>query len=234
MKVLLSDAEGSTGTGKVIREARTASALNHPNIVTIHEVLKVGSAVAIVMEFVPGESLRKWIKTPHAIGESLSIMLQMASAVESAHAAGIVHRDLKPENITVRPDNRIKILDFGLARSINVGDRTTLSVSAAGFAGTFLYMAPEQWSGAPPNAASDIFSLGVIFYEVLTGQHPFESPSLVDLMKAVAEKTPPPPSTLSPLVPHPLDTLILRMLAKVSADRPSAGEVMTSLVQVET
>ncbi len=232
LKILLPGA-ANTGSSRILREARTASALNHPNIVTIHEVLKFGASIGIVMEFVPGVSLRTWIGTSHTLREALPVMQQMTSAVEAAHAAQIIHRDLKPENVIVRPDGQVKILDFGLARSAGIGN-STQSGSFGNFAGTFRYLPPELWRGTSPTSASDIFSLGLVFYEVLTGKYPFEATSPMHLMESVTESAPPRSSTLNPAVCPALDELIGKMLAKDPVARPTAPAVQDVLRSLDS
>lgn len=228
LKVLRSGMEDRQGADAMIREARTASALNHPNIVTIYEVIRTGSRTALVMEFVSGRPLRALIGEPVDIVSWLRILYQIADALRAAHTAGIVHRDIKPENVIVREDGHVKVLDFGLARCLDNDVATSMS-SIGMLAGTLRYLPPERWSGAPLSAAGDIFSLGVVFYEAVTGRHPFPAGSAFESMQAILTQQPEPPATHS----HGLDALILSMLAKAPADRPSAAEVLQRLNDIQ-
>jgi predicted Ser/Thr protein kinase len=177
------------------REARTASALNHPNIVTIYEIGQSNDAHFIVTEFIDGKTLRQLInEKPFTLNETLNVAIQVASALIGAHAAGIVHRDIKPENIMIREDGYVKILDFGLAKltesQIAESDleTPTLAQSNPGLVmGTVQYMSPEQARGKKVDARTDVWSLGIVLYELLAGRVPFtgETPShvMVSLME---------------------------------------------------
>src|SRR6476646_427333 len=154
---------------KFLREAQTASALNHPNIVMIHEVVRSGSSVAIVMELVEGQSLRQVCRARVPVEKAIDISRQIARALTAAHAIGIVHRDIKPENIILRHDGCIKLPDFGLARQPGSLQHSTASVQA----GTLRYMSPEQTRSETLTSASDVFSFGLVLHELLTGQHAF-------------------------------------------------------------
>ena len=159
----------------LVREAKAASALNHPNILTIHDICSFDHSRYIVMEYVDGETLRKRMdSTRMHIGEVLDISVQIASALSAAHEAEIVHRDIKPQNIMVRPDGQVKIVDFGLAELAKSRALTTdLEAPTRSYdnevIGTPFYMSPEQVCGCPLDARTDIWSLGVIVYEMVTG-----------------------------------------------------------------
>lgn len=215
---------------RFLSEAQTASALNHPNIVTIHEVIRSDVQLAIVMEEVPGRSLRYLCGQANPIAKVLDIGQQMADALAATHSAGVIHRDIKPENIMLRPDGRIKVLDFGLARSFDEMDRTNIWNSTPGIpAGTWRYMSPEQSKGLPLTGASDIFALGVVLYELLTGHYPFPEDSPLEVLQAITTKEVTPPSHSNPGVPPILDATIDAMLAKDPSQRPSAQAVLKSL-----
>jgi serine/threonine protein kinase/predicted ATPase len=217
-------------------EARAASALNHPNIVTIHELGEAESTRYIVMELVGGCTLRDLINqslTPDALA---GLGAQIGRALHLAHIAGIIHRDVKPENIMVRDDGLIKVLDFGVARlnsNLDEAKPNTAERPAAGAVlGTLHYMSPEQARGDAVTGATDVFSLGVVLYELSTGRHPFESsnrPGNAGLLQAILFDDPQPPAGLNPTIPFSFETLILQMLSKDPRQRPTAEEVENAL-----
>jgi serine/threonine protein kinase len=209
-----------------IREARSASALNHPGIVTIYEVIRTSDTVAIVMEKVEGDSLRKLAAVAQPLEKVAACGQRIAEALAASHAGGIIHRDIKPENLILRADGYVKILDFGLAMS--------RAVSAGALPmGTLRYMSPEQGRAAELTPATDIFSLGIVLYELATGLHPFARPagedSTVTIVQAVAEQPVRHPSAVVRSLRGSFDRLILEMLAKDPAVRPSAQQVATRL-----
>jgi TolB-like protein/predicted Ser/Thr protein kinase len=220
---------------RLLHEARAASALNHPNIVTIHDVGEQDGALYVAMEVVEGESLRAWAgskaRTP---ADVLALARQAARALGTAHAAGLIHRDLKPENLMVRADGLLKILDFGLARSLSPGDAadTAARTMPGTVLGTASYMSPEQVLGKPAAPSSDIFSLGTLVYELLTGRHPFVADSAVETMHRVLQETPDPPSRHARGVPEALDFVIAKALAKDPARRYANGRELD--VDLET
>jgi serine/threonine protein kinase len=213
---------------KFIREAQTASALNHPNIVTIHEVIRSDSAVAIVMELVEGVSLRCLCETSIPTARLLDIGQQIALALAAAHDLGIVHRDIKPENILVRPDGRVKVLDFGLARPILRDPPSSLDSLPAG---TLRYMSPEQLHGDSVSPASDVFSLGLVLHELATAAHAFPADSPLETAHAILTSDLS-GRVLAGRVPPQLDLLIRSMLVKTPAARPSAAQVAQELGQM--
>src|SRR3954463_9545118 len=183
-------------------EARSASALNHPNILTVYEIGAEGNLQFIATEFIEGITLRASIAcgriNPHA---ALEIAVQVASALAAAHEAGIVHRDIKPENIMIRPDGYAKVLDFGIAKSAlgDISGRTTAVISPSEMRtrlgvvlGTMRYMSPEQTRGENVDARSDIWSVGVVLFEMLTGHAPFDGNSPDEVRTALLEREPPP------------------------------------------
>jgi eukaryotic-like serine/threonine-protein kinase len=210
---------------QVTREARAASALNHPNIVTVHEVIQHGETPIIVMELIEGTALRSMCGNPQPLERILSICRQIAEALTAAHAHGIVHSDIKPENIFVRPDGYVKVLDFGLAHPVE-GETRRSSDEMQG--GTLRYMSPEQARGEPTTPATDIFSFGLVLYELATGKHAFPSDSPFGAVYAVLTNEPA-TEPLRDCVPAHLSSLILSMLAKEPAARPSADEVARGL-----
>jgi serine/threonine protein kinase len=222
--------EAGKGARNFVREAQAASALNHPNIVTVHEVIMHESSPVIVMELVEGTALRNLCGTALPLPRALQIASQILQAVAFAHSRGIVHRDLKPENIIVRSDGYVKVLDFGLARQTMSSGALRQSSNLGLPVGTLRYMSPEQCRGEQATAASDVFSAGIILYEILTGQHPFYDESPFGTAHAILESEPEPPAKRTARLPAGLNTLILGMLAKRAADRPSAQESAAALL----
>lgn len=198
-------------------EAQTASALSHPNIVTIYNVAEEGDVTFITMELVQGQTLRQLLAAPMPLGTALDVSVQLASALSAAHAVGVVHRDLKPENIMVTPDGLVKVLDFGIAKREGVpsDDGTTV--------GTLGYMSPEQAMGQPAGPASDQFSFGAILYEILTGRHAFERESRTQTLDAIISAEPRPVQAINSKVPVPLRLIVTRCLSK----RPDARYAST-------
>jgi eukaryotic-like serine/threonine-protein kinase len=211
---------------QLIGEAKALSAINHPNIVTVHEVLQTETAIAIVMERVEGTSLRKICSAAAPADQVIELGRQIAVALDVAHSHGIIHRDIKPENILVRADGYVKILDFGLARRIDADDENSTNGVPIG---TLRYMSPEQLRGETLTPASDVFSLGIVLYELATGSHPFPAQSPFETAHAIAVNEPKPPAAVNPLIPRGLERLILSMLAKNAHVRPSAGDVSGEL-----
>jgi Tol biopolymer transport system component/predicted Ser/Thr protein kinase len=211
---------------RFVQEARAASALNHPNIVTIHEIESADGADFIVMEYVPGKTLDALIRPRMRLSDVLRIAVPIADALARAHAAGIVHRDLKPANVVVTPEGVVKVLDFGLAKLMateEVSDeQDTLTAEASGrfvsrlgtIAGTPGYMSPEQAAGAKVDARSDIFAFGCLLYEMVTGRRAFPGDSQAETLDAVRNAQPKPPGEIVADVPADLEKLILRCLRK--------------------
>jgi serine/threonine protein kinase len=215
-----------SAASRFVREAKAASQLNHPNIVTIHEVVPSDSGFVIAMELVEGSSLREYCGTPLNSSQVLHYGGQVALALAAAHANNIVHRDIKPENVMVRPDGFAKVLDFGLARGL-AGDRQT-SISGIPL-GTLRYMSPEQLRGEELTGASDVFSLGVMLYELAAGRHPFEAAYAWETAYAINNVDPGPPASPD-LIPPAARDMILASLAKEAKDRPTAAEVAKALL----
>ncbi|MDL1949196.1 serine/threonine protein kinase, partial [Acidobacteria bacterium ACD] len=212
------------------QEARAASNLNHPNIVTIHEVGLANGTPFIAMELVEGRSLRSLMSDgPMALRRFLDLAAQLAEGVARAHEAGLVHRDLKPENVMVTRDGFVKILDFGLAKLAaapgtnglpTAGDPT---LTAAGMVvGSPGYMSPEQASGRPLDARSDQFSLGLVYYEMLTGRRAFQRGTAVQTLSAIIQDEAEPLQLLAPRVPAPVRWIVERCLAKDPEERWAA------------
>jgi eukaryotic-like serine/threonine-protein kinase len=203
------------------REARAAASINNPGVVTVYDAGADGPTRYIVMEFVEGKSLADLLREdkPLAPNRAADIAEQVAGTLAAAHAAGIVHRDIKPGNIMVEPGDRVKVLDFGIART---ADAVTLTQTAS-VLGTAPYMAPEQAMGNPADARSDIYALGCVLYEMLTGQPPFMADLPAAVMHQHVRVAPKPPSQRNPAVPPALDALVMEMLAKRPEDRPQTA-----------
>jgi Tol biopolymer transport system component/predicted Ser/Thr protein kinase len=210
------------------KEARSASALNHPNIVTIYDIGSADSVSYIAMELVEGKTLRELLFAgPLPTKRVLSITAQIADGLARAHDAGIVHRDLKPENVMVTKDGRVKILDFGLAKLTYTGvsnedgtnTPTETGTGAGVVLGTVGYMSPEQASGQPVDFRSDQFSFGSILYELLTGRRAFQKKSGAQTLAAIIEQEPEPIAALNPQTPGPLRWIVERCLAKDPEER---------------
>jgi serine/threonine protein kinase len=211
-------------------EARAASALHHPNIVTVCESGDSPAGLFIAMEWVDGRTFRELINTGAVeTAQAFDWSGQAARALTAAHAAGILHRDIKPENIVVGNDGVLKILYFGLARLAGPVRLEPNSSGASGtisgtLSGTLLYMSPEILRGENASSASDVFSLGALLYEIWTGSHPFAGETPLDVFEAIECRTVAPPSTLREGIPPEIDALILRMLDRDPPLRPSANE----------
>jgi eukaryotic-like serine/threonine-protein kinase len=243
-------------------EARAASRLSHPNILTIYEIGESEGKHYIAMEFIKGQTLRRRMAGRRLpVGEALEIAVQIASALAAAHGAGITHRDIKPENIMLGDDHFVKVLDFGLAKlsqetfltshdpAITQAEtiEETLSdhfatspletrpeTSPGMILGTLSYMSPEQARGLKVDARTDIFSLGIVLYEMVAGRPPFEAPTTGDMLVAILDRNPPPLARFTSEAPEELEWIILKTLAKDRDDRyQRAKSLMTDLRRLQ-
>ncbi len=208
------------------QEAKAASSLNHPNIITIYEMGDEGGRHFIATEFIDGVTLRKYLRgTAMDFQEILNIAIQIAAALEEAHAAGIIHRDIKPENIMIRSNGHVKVLDFGLAKltesspAANEADteavtRALVQTDAGIVMGTSQYMSPEQARGKPVDARTDIWSLGVVLYEMATGRSPFMGATKTDVVVAIAKNDPAPIARFAPSIPSEFEWVVMKALRK--------------------
>ena len=215
---------------RLLDEAKAASALQHPGIVAVYDVAQADGQDFIVMEYVAGETLEQRMgQKALPLSRGLRYAEQVADALARAHAAGIVHRDLKPSNVMVAEDDTAKILDFGLAKLTEAPfpgeDDETVSRGPAhltregAIAGTLAYMSPEQSAGKPVDARTDVFSFGVLLYEMLTGRHPFRRDSQLETLSAIREAAPEPPTRVAPGLPPEAERAILRCLQKEPSRR---------------
>ena len=214
------------------REARAVAALNHPNIVTIYSVEESGGVHFLTMELVEGKTLADLIPPSGLpLDELLRLAEPLVEAVAYAHRHGIVHRDLKPANIMLTSDGRLKVLDFGLAKlkpARSSADTTTLLTRSVteehAIVGTAAYMSPEQAEGRPVDHRSDIFSLGVVLYEMACGRRPFQGESFLSVVSSILKENPAPLSSVNRVMPSALDAVVSRSLAKAPADRYQSAE----------
>jgi serine/threonine-protein kinase len=212
------------------QEAKAASALNHPNIITIHEVGEIKGLHFIVTELVDGQTLRREMAAHRlSLPAALDIAAQIASALAAAHEAGITHRDIKPENVMLRRDGIVKVLDFGLAKlteqprpaeiDVDAATRAKLTTDPGAVMGTPQYMSPEQARGQKVDARTDIFSLGVVLYEMIAGRPPFEGVNAMDVISAILQKEPQPLKSDAAEIPAELQRIVAKALRKDRNER---------------
>ena len=211
------------------QEGRLAAALAHPNIVSVYDFGEEKGRPFMVMEHVAGKNLRQIVaqEAPMSLKRATSIMRQLAAALDFAHANGVIHRDIKPENILVTDRGEVKVGDFGIARALTGAARTT----AGTVLGTAAYASPEQFSGKPVTAESDLYSAGIVLYELLTAHLPFPGDNAVAVAMAHVNQPPPPPSTYVPGLPRDVEAIVLKALAKDPADRYHSGYELVMALQ---
>jgi serine/threonine-protein kinase len=200
------------------QEARAAANLSHPNIVTVHDFGLDHDQLFLVMEYIPGKDLKTLLRQRgrYSIEEAIPLIVQACAGIGYAHRAGLVHCDIKPHNMIVTSDGRLKVTDFGIARALST---ITADERADVVWGSPQYFAPEQAVGEPPSPASDVYSLGVVLYEVLTGALPFNAPTSEELARMHLESQPIPPHEYIPDIPPALEQIILKVLSKEPAAR---------------
>ncbi|MFL6248433.1 MAG: protein kinase domain-containing protein [Thermoanaerobaculia bacterium] len=232
------EAGGDERIRRFLQEARAAITLNHPNVAHIYDVGEENGVRFMAMEYVEGETLRaRMVREPLSLDAALEIAVQIANALGSAHAAGIIHRDIKPENVMLRPDGYVKVLDFGLAkltvRGAQRDDATLIVNTAPGIVmGTMHYMSPEQLRGEDVDPRADVFSLGVLLYEMVSGHRPFEASSASGIIAAILTD---PPQPLSEDIPLPVRAIIARALGKDRSERfTNAREMAAALKQAHS
>src|SRR5436309_8976233 len=227
---------------RFLREARSASALNHPNIITIHAIEDSDGIDFIVSEYIGGESLgARLARGPLDLKQVLDLGIQVSEALAAAHNINLIHRDIKPGNILIGPQGRVKVLDFGLAKIVqtlpseidNEAPTMVADLTDAGqIVGTVSYMSPEQTRGEPLDSRTDIYSLGVVLYEAITGTLPCRGASLLSIMHSIATTYPPPPSSVKPGLPMEFDLIIERALAKDRERRYSTAAEFAEALKV--
>jgi serine/threonine-protein kinase len=216
------------------QEAKAAANLSHPNIVTVHDFGLYADQLFIIMEFVPGSDLKALLKEHNRFEplDALELITQACAGIGYAHRAGLVHCDIKPQNMLVTPDNRLKVVDFGIARlmaTISPDEKSDVVW------GSPQYFSPEQAAGMAPSPSSDVYSLGVVLYEMLTGRLPFTAPTADELARMHRETLPPSPRKYNPSIPIPLEQILLKVLAKEPSARyrtaDQLGRVLATLMQ---
>jgi eukaryotic-like serine/threonine-protein kinase len=226
--------ENSEFRSRFHQEAKAAANLSHPNIVTVHDFGFYASQLYIVMEYVPGSDLKTLLqqKRPFDIAEAIDLIAQACAGLGYAHRAGLVHCDVKPQNMLVTPDRRLKVVDFGISRlmaTISPDERSEVVW------GSPQYFSPEQAAGSAPSPASDVYSLGVILYEMLAGRLPFVAATPQELARQHREALPPSPRRYNPAIPIPLEQIMIKVLAKEPSSRyrtaDQLGRVLTNFVQ---
>jgi eukaryotic-like serine/threonine-protein kinase len=230
---LLSDQSAEDVRARFIQEAKAASALNHPNILTVYEAGAYEKIDYIVMEYIEGQTLRERLKEGRLpLAQLLNISAQMCAALSVAHGAGIIHRDVKPDNVMIRKDGLVKLLDFGLAKIKDQQSAIKGGTKPGTLLGTVGYMSPEQVEGEAADARADIFALGSMIYEMVSGQPPFRADNPIDTMYAIMKLEPPPiPAEFE--VPERLLEIITKALAKDPAARyQTAPEMAMELRQL--
>ena len=220
---------------RFLMEAKSAASLNHPNIMSIYEIGEFENSVFMVMEFVEGETLKSYvanIKTGSGIPylKATEWLITISKGLKVAHDNNIIHRDIKSENIMVSPGEQLKIMDFGLAKLKGSSGMTKTGTSL----GTLAYMSPEQAQGLSADQRSDIWSLGVVFYEMLTGEPLFKAEHEAALLYLIVNEQPPLPSTMDLKIPHTVDMIVSKMLAKKPEKRyQDMDEVIKALIEAK-
>jgi serine/threonine protein kinase/tetratricopeptide (TPR) repeat protein len=220
---------------RFLEEAERASRFGDAHVAAVYDVLEEQGEIFLILEYVQGQNLRQRLREPLSLDEFFTIAIQCAEALVSAHRHGIVHCDIKPENIMLSSEGQVKILDFGVAKHLPRSDQSSTVDRSGTFAGTPAYMSPEVLLEQAPDGRADIFSLGVVFYEVLTGQHPFLAGSFVATTDRIRNETPAPIRVFNRSVPEGLQALVNKAMAKDAGNRyASAEELLDALLAVRS
>jgi len=232
LKVLVADAAGATQGGQSTRstagfferEAHAAGALLHPNIVTLYDAGRDGNWYYLAMEFIEGETFAAEIARSGKVGptRAAEVIADVAEALDFAHQRGVIHRDIKPANLMILPDQTVKVADFGIARLTSAASTMTSDMMV----GTPHYMSPEQVRGGKIDGRSDLFSLGVVLYEALTGRKPFQAETLAAVLNSILNVTPPAPGEIDPSIPAELSKIVMRAMARKPEGRYARGKDM--------
>jgi serine/threonine protein kinase len=227
MKVLLSASSTTQDMlERFTREIRVLAGLNHPSIAALHTAFHHDNQLIMVMEYVEGRNLRLSMEQGITLSQALSYTRQLLTALDYAHSRGIIHRDIKPSNMMITPDDRIKILDFGLALAMP-DPRLTMT---GAIVGSMHYIAPEQISGEPYDARSDLYAVGVTLFEMVTGKLPFDGSNHAQVIASQLQHEPTPPHQINPAIPEALSAVVLKALAKKRNERwQTAREFLTAL-----
>lgn len=207
--------------GRFLREAQVASILNHPNVLTIHEIGEQDGTHFIVTEYVDGQTIGELMRYGHfAIAETVRVAIGVAEALAAAHEYWIVHRDIKPDNIMIRKDRYVKVLDFGLAKLSEPGELSGhFETKPGALPGSVRYVSPERLRGEAADPRADLFSLGIVMYEMLAERGPFEGKNIVDIIQSILRADPPHLQTIRDDVPEELDLIVRKLLEKDPAAR---------------
>lgn len=221
--------------GRFKNEARSAANLAHPNIVTVHDVGQDGPKTHfIVMEYVPGQDLKKLIRAHGSleVDAALAVVVEVCKGVGYAHRAGLVHCDMKPQNILVTPDNSIKVTDFGIARALSPTSAVDETAESSDIVwGSPHYFSPEQAAGEPPTPASDVYSIGVVLFELLTGQLPFVGVDYRELALAHLKTAPPALADIDPAIPAELDRIVQKVMDKEPSSRYRTADQLGRILE---
>src|SRR6266404_9873852 len=230
MKVLLPDLQGHEQVAaRFSREIKVLAALNHPNIATLHTALTIDNQLVMIMEYVEGQSLSSRLNNgPIPVPEALSYLDQVLDALSYAHHQHVIHRDIKPANMMLTPAGNVKLMDFGIARTEDEPSKLTAPGSTLG---SMSYMSPEQVTGATTDERSDLYSLGISLYEMVTGEKPFQGESNFSIMAAHINQAPTPPMDLLPGLPSKVNEIILTSIAKSPAQRFQSADAFRYAVK---